>query len=394
MKELWLFTRKFPEGPGETFLENAMPVWAEHFDRVVVVPMFRGVGEAALPPGVVVERPWENAFKPLSKRRTLRQGAEVARLMRAHGGQSPMPERFSHARQLLHKADMLQRILMPRYDPARVTMLCAWMEDWVNVLGIVKRRDTRVRFATLAHGSDLYAERRTGGIIPYRAQQMQQVDRVLCISAHGARYLGEHYPEHEGKVMLTHLGTLDRGVAVWSPGDVLRLVSCAYLRPPKRVHLIAEALRQVVRPVHWTHFGDGPGRGAIESLLRDLPSHVSVELKGGVDQSALMEWYRQTPVDLFVHLSGHEGVPLALMEAASFGIPLLANDVGGVGEVLRPAAGVLLPADITATGLASRLDGGTLDRWLDPDVRAGVRAHWQEHFAAQRNFQRMVEALP
>lgn len=396
MRELWLFTRKYPEGPGETFLDHAMPVWAEVFRQVVVVPMFRGAGGASLPKGVELLRPWDRDHEhaAIGAGATVMRAGEVLRSVSAHGGSSAFAERLSHARQLLWKADILRRDLMPRYDPSRVALLTAWMEDWTNVLALEKRRDPRIRFASLAHGSDLYVDRRPDGVMPHRAMQMEAVDRVCCISEHGARYLREQWPDMAGKVVATHLGTTDHGLAPWQPDDVLRIASCAYLRKPKRIGLIAQALQQVKRRVHWTHFGDGPDRAELDTLVRLLPQNIKVDLKGDVDQRALTDWYQTHPLDLLLHLSGHEGVPLALMEASSFGIPIWANDVGGVSEVLRPEAGLLLPAAIGAEALAALLDSDAPAAWCDKGRRDGVRAHWKAHFDARRNFRHLAEMLP
>lgn len=395
MKELWVFTRQFPSGQGESFLENALPVWREQFGRVRVVPMFRGKGMTPVPDGIDVVDLWaDEQFKALSPLATLLHAPLVAKILRRRGAIAPgeRAEVFSHARQLARKALIVRERLLPDYDPTRVSILCAWMEDWVNVLGLLKGARPDLRIATMAHGWDLYEHRRPTGRIPFRPSQMEVLDRVFCISAAGRRYLEQRFPQHTGKLDLVHLGTLDHGAAPWSPAPVLRLVSCAYLRHPKRVQDIARALALVKRPVEWTHFGDGPLRPELEALVAELPAHITTELKGSVPNSAIIDRYRQHEVDLFVHLSNDEGLPLSMMEAAGFGVPLVANDVGGVGEIVGPRTGVLLPAGAGAKELAALLDGD-LGPLLDKDQRAGVRAVWHDRFNAERNFRLLGEAL-
>ncbi len=394
MKELWLFTRTYPEGTGEAFLADALPVWTNMYDRVLVIPMFAASGEVPLPPGAELFRPWADAFRTIGITQSIGESPRLWRLLAQRSGAGSPALALSHVRQLMYKRDAIIQQLMPRYDPDRVAVLSTWMEDWVNVLALVKERDPRLRIATMAHGSDLYAERHTHGRIAFRARQMEWVDRVLCISRHGANYLHERYPKQAHKVVTAHLGTTDHGPAPWSPQETLRVVSCAYLRKPKRVDLLARALALVKRPVHWTHFGDGPDRERVVALVNALPPHITVEWKGQVPAAAITAWYKTRAADLLVHLSGHEGVPVALMEAASFGIPLLANDVGGVGELLTPQAGMLLPAAVDAHTVAAWIDGPEVDRWKTPQARTGVRQHWERHFAAHRNFKRIAQLLP
>lgn len=393
--ELWLFTRSFPEGSGEAFLESALPVWARQFERVLVIPMFRAAGTAPLPSGVEVARLWDDPFQPLAGCSTMARTIPLLRMMRQHGDASgvTLAERISYARQLLRRAEIVRRRLMPGYDPKRVVLLSAWMEDWVSVLGLVKEKVPALRFATMAHGWDLFEHRRTGGTIPYRRYQMQQVDQVICIAASGREHLSKRFPDQVDKLRLRHLGTLDHGSAPWSPASVLRLASCAYLRPPKRIELIAEALTHVRRSVHWTHFGDGPLRSALEAVIKRLPAHVIVELKGNVGNAEVLQWYRKHPVDLFVHCSGKEGLPVALMEAASFGIPLVANDVGGISEVVGVRSGVLMPAEASAMEWAAMLEDERTDSMRTASFREGVREFWMEEFSASNNYSHIGSML-
>ncbi|MEO8590179.1 MAG: glycosyltransferase [Flavobacteriales bacterium] len=393
--ELWLFTRQFPTGSGEAFLESALPVWARQFDRVRVIPMFEGKTSVTLPSNVDLVRLWDDPFVPLSVGGTLARSASVLRTMSRNqgGGTIALPEMFSHARQLLRKAQVVQARLMPSYDPARVVLLSAWMEDWVSVLGLVKEQVPQLRFATLAHGWDLFEHRRPGGVIPYRRYHMRQLDRVICIATSGRDHLREQYPASAENIVLGHLGTTDHGPAPWSPDATLRLVSCSHLRAPKRLDVIAEALLRVKRPVHWTHLGDGPLRAALEELVRQCSANVRVALKGNVSNEDVLRWYHTHPVDLFVHASAKEGLPVALMEAASFGIPLVANDVGGVREVVTERSGVLLPAEAGPAEWAAFIDGPHVEPMRTPAFREQVRAFWMDSFNAERNYRHIGSLL-
>ncbi|MCU0318893.1 MAG: glycosyltransferase [Flavobacteriales bacterium] len=396
-KALWLFTRQFPEGKGEAFLESALPVWREVFSEVRIFPMFAGEGRVQLPSGIQEERLWSDAFSTAS---VLETAANVGAFWHLLSNRDPrrsiplgeLPEAISHARQLIHKAQVVEQRSMPAYDPDRVVLLSTWMEDWVNVLALLRRKHPALRFSTMAHGWDLYEHRRRNGTIPYRSAQMAAVDQVLCISDPGAAHLAQRFPAMANKVRITHLGTQDHGAGPWEPSGTLRVVSCAYLRHPKRIDKLARALARIQRPVHWVHFGDGPDLSALHALVKGLPPHITVELPGSVANAAVLHHYRTRPVDVFALISEDEGVPVSLMEAASFGIPLLANDVGGVRAVVTAESGVLLAADADEERIAE----GVLDaasRSADPERRADVRKFWQQHFFAPDNYRRIGALL-
>ena len=396
-KELWLFTRQFPEGRGEAFLESALPVWCSLFERVRVFPMFRGAGGVALPAGVEVQYLWDDMHRTAGPFRTLSRLPHVLLTMHDRGDNwrldpAAAQEAFSHARQLLFRADRLEQLLYG-HDLERIALLSVWMEDWVSVLGGSRVRGRHVPFSTMAHGWDLYAHRRASGHIPYRHAQLRQVGQVLCISDHGAAYLRRHHPAQAHKVLVTHLGTADHGPGPWYPAKEIRLLSSAYLRPPKRLDRLVDALHHVDRPVHWVHFGDGPDLEALKQRAKGLPPHVRVEWRGAVPNDAVIRHLRTEPVDLFVLLSDDEGVPVSLMEAASFGIPLLANAVGGVGEVVTPDNGVLLPTDTAPEVLAATLVRAVDTHAGDAHFRVGVRHFWQENFCASTNYRTLAQCI-
>jgi glycosyltransferase involved in cell wall biosynthesis len=60
--------------------------------------------------------------------------------------------------------------------------------------------------------------------------------------------------------------------------------------------------------------------------------------------------------DSFVFTSSAEGMPIALLEAAMLGLPIVAPAVGGIGEFIDADTGWLVPANPTADDYARALD--------------------------------------
>ena len=262
------------------------------------------------------------------------------------------------------------------------------------MLSLWRSLDPRVRFFTRMHGFDLFAERSPDGWPPFRSYQLAHADRAFVASQAGVDYLLKQYPGHQEKFHLARLGTRDHGPAPWSSATVLRVMSCSNLVPLKRVDLLVEALQQVKSPVEWTHVGDGPERGQIERSITGLPSNVRATLLGSLPNTRLIEHYKQRSIDLFVHLSETEGgVPVALQEAASFGIPLLACDSGGVREIVDERTGVLLSHQASAAEIARQIDAHSTSTRNTSIFREGVRASWSERFRAEQAFGTFAEQL-
>ncbi len=113
----------------------------------------------------------------------------------------------------------------------------------------------------------------------------------------------------------------------------------------------------VQRPVKWSHIGDGDERSIIEQVLERVGDNVGVSLLGQLPHESVIDWLRENEVDVFVNVSTTEGVPVSIMEAFSFGIPVIATNVGGTREIVDDSCGVLLSADFTSEELGEVLEG-------------------------------------
>lgn len=86
--------------------------------------------------------------------------------------------------------------------------------------------------------------------------------------------------------------------------------------------------------------GDGELREASEETVRREGLEERVRFLGvRSDVGKLM-----SAADGFVLASAWEGLPMVLLEAAASNLPAVATDVGGVAEIVRPEAGLLIPA--------------------------------------------------
>lgn len=98
--------------------------------------------------------------------------------------------------------------------------------------------------------------------------------------------------------------------------------------------------------------GTGATR-AVEALARELGIADRVQCPGWLGEEAKRRALAEA--DVFVLPSYTEGLPMALLEAMSWGVPVIASPVGGIPQVIREGVnGLLVPAGEVA-GLASAL---------------------------------------
>lgn len=400
MKELWLFTTRFPYGMREAFLENELPVLSERFERVRIFPEHPEGPLRPVPANVSVELPVKDPFTRASAKEMLAAWPLVLKLIIALLRDAPSlavlrsqwPTLRSRLAQFIHRAAVLRRTILPTYRPDKVLVYAYWTHDWVTVLGLLRERMPTLRFISRAHGFDMYEEQNVNGWIPFRSFQLRHVSRVYCASRSGLEHLQERWPARRGQFELAQLGTSDHGPAPFDPQGPITVVSCSFLIPRKRVHLLIEALALVKKPVKWVHFGGGEDEVATKEAAARLPAHVVVELHGMTRNEDLIAWYKAHSVDVFVHLSHLEGgVAVAVQEATSFGIPVIAADSGGVRELVGPRTGLLLGKDPSPTEVAALIEGVRSSAMGTRAFRDQVRETWRAGFEARTVFNGFVD---
>ena len=162
-----------------------------------------------------------------------------------------------------------------------------------------------------------------------------------------------------------------------------RLLCPAALIPRKGHSYLIEALSLLDRDVELWLAGDGELRGALQAKVSEVGLQDVVTFLGQCPREALLELYSARRVDAVVLPSLHEGIPVALMEAMSYGIPVVATRTGGVPELLEGGAGLLVPPgdpSALAEAIRSLVDDGELAQKLGEAGRRRV----QEEFAVEK----------
>lgn len=239
-----------------------------------------------------------------------------------------------------------------------------------------------------AHGFDLYEYRNKGNYIPFRNYILNSLDRVFVVSNEGKEYLKEKYPFALKKYTVNRLGTKDYGTCINDYDKIINIVSCSWLVPVKRVNLIIEALRNILNlQVKWVHFGNGPLMNQLLKMCEELPNNINFDFKGDLKNTEILSYYKNNYIDWFINVSESEGIPVSIMEAISFGIPVIATNVGGVSEiVINGENGFLLPKDFTPVELSEKIVKTVSIRLTDKlKFRKNARSIWMSRYNILNN---------
>ncbi len=406
---LLMLTSYYPYGQGETFVVAELEHIAPAFAGIELVPSFYTPGELPRPESNPVNLGYADTRRGLLRvprmLLSLLQALVHYRWVGDFGHILRRGHRLDNLKELvraLYRARNFERFLAERAGRAKESevMYFYWLVP--EIAGALRYRATTgagVRIVCRAHRGDLYEDLKPGGYAGLRRGIAGGVDDIYCISDHGTRYLAACFPQWRAKFHMARLGVNDPGLLNPQPaGGPLRIVSCAFVIASKRLHLIVDAIARLLEAnpalqVHWTHVGDGPLLDEIRAYAASrLDERARCDFKGYQTQAQLAALYREEAFDFIVNVSDSEGIPVSLMEAAAAGLPLVATDVGGSGEIANASTGVLLPADADVAAIANAFarfcDRGAARSW-----RQAARAHWDAHFNAARNYARFARQL-
>lgn len=178
-----------------------------------------------------------------------------------------------------------------------------------------------------------------------------------CISECGRdevlKIVGEMYKK---KVILIHLGVrVPKALSMQfrkAYADFVIVCPANFVTVKGHCFLIeacALLVKRGVKNIKCLLIGDGPLKAEIREQIERCRLHKIVMLLGFLPHNNLMRMYERNEVNAVVLPSivtskgDKEGIPVALMEAMAYGIPVVSTMTGGISELLQNGAGLLVP---------------------------------------------------
>jgi len=273
-----------------------------------------------------------------------------------------------------------------------------WLIGVSSGMAFTKMHYPEIKLISRAHAWDLYQERYELDYIPFRKEIFRYLNKLFVISEYGKQYLIKRYPTSESIYTVAKLGVEDPKFSAKSSNDgILRIVSCSYVSPIKRIDLIIRGLAEFsqLRPtvrIKWVHLGYGPLLPKIKDFSKEyLPKNIEFSSPGFLQ--SVMQFYKNNPVDIFINTSASEGIPVSIMEAQSCAIPVIATSVGGTPEIVSNTVGVLLDENPTPLEIASAICTILDEPEQFKQKKLNSKKNWDANYNAERNFSSFAEQL-
>jgi glycosyltransferase involved in cell wall biosynthesis/tRNA A-37 threonylcarbamoyl transferase component Bud32 len=227
-----------------------------------------------------------------------------------------------------------------------------------------------------------------------------RADRILCVSEAIRREVLRAPWIAPSRVAVVYSAVPARArsrAEPWRPNCPARLVSVGSLVAHKGHDVLIRAVRLLESPAELCIYGEGPEREALERLIDELDVRDRVRL-AGFDPDVLE---RLAEHDLYVHPSRGEGLGTSILDAMLAGLPVVAADAGGIGEIVQQGRTGRLVQHESAEELARAIDAALRDPEQSQRLAEGARSLVAErHGVAQLaaatlgEYERAVESVP
>lgn len=260
---------------------------------------------------------------------------------------------FFLAIERIFKKKLTTKLCLSISDSRNWVFYSAWYYGSAYAITEAKKKYKHAKTVSLAHSFEIDKIKNKYTKVLFRNVYHDRLDKVSFISQNVFSQFKKDIAEKlklslkNCEVRYLGIKKLIKGVNRRSADGIMRIVSCSYIVPIKRVDLIFRTLDSIKGiSIEWVHFGDGSQMDFIKELIRNKKNeNLNVKLIGSFKNSKIHKYYSNNPVDLFINLSKSEGIPFAIMEAIAYGIPVIATNVGGNSEIVKEGYGKLLSSN-------------------------------------------------
>ena len=399
-KSLILVTSQYPFNKGEEFVESELLFLSRYFKQIFIIPFWSKGGEKRSIPAnckiidINVSVKIEKKFRFLTWKHLSILIWSFSILLKKSKSRLYYIKNFRKVLTdlviILEESQILCDQLKPWLNSTNKIYFYWFDKPFIHFAFLKKQGKINHNLISRGLGYDYDPIQNSLGFFPYREIELEYLDKLVLNSNYGMHLVQKLYPKHAKKFESCYLGLTSRNKL--NPSNkygVFHLVSCSYVIDIKRVHLIIDILRNIHLPVKWTHIGQGPLLNEIKGLAHTLPTNIETEFPGYIP--SVMDYYETVPCDLFITTTLMEGLPFTLMEAISFGIPVMGTQVCGIPEIVTADTGFLIPVEFNPASVAAIITKYATSPYEERELlRRGAKEFFNEAFTTEKNSRHFI----
>jgi len=184
-------------------------------------------------------------------------------------------------------------------------------------------------------------------------------------------------------------------------GSSLRLIMPANMKKVKGHVYLLQAIEMLAErgiDIHVDLAGDGVLRQDILQFIQDKGLQKNVRYLGVMSHEKLLQqlgsgtWDALVLASIVTEDGDAEGVPVALIEAMSYGVPVIATETGGIPELLRNGGGLMVP-EKSPRAIADAIEHLAQDSSLREKLGKTGRKWIEEEFAMDKVAEKIVKEM-
>ena len=264
----------------------------------------------------------------------------------------------------------------------KLTHLHAHFATEPSIVAFLASRITGISYSFTAHAMDIYKEEINKKAL---VKRIDGARFVVTVSDFNKQYLTSLANGAAAKIYRIYNGIdLDRfsakGIAPRNPFTVLCV---ARLVEKKGLPILLEAcrsLRDQCTEFQCLIIGKGRLRPHLQELIQEWGLGAHVRLLGPLTQMEVLRHYCAAHIFVLPCIIGsdgnRDGLPVVIVEALAFGLPVVSTPVTGIPEVVRDSHnGLIVPsgdAAALANAIKSLIDNSSLYEHLRDNARQSV----------------------
>ena len=411
MEKLLLFyTSSYPFTDGEVFAENEIRILEKHFDKIIIIcDVDKKTNISRYLPANAEVFIFNVNISILQKLKSFAFVFTKIFWQELNFCKINLKTKFTPAIIRILLIDIIRGYLLNKYTKkilkkqascSNIYVYSYWLDYKAVACAFLKKSNPEYTAFARGHRWDIYFYANSHNYLPLRKLIFDNLNAVFCISDDGYTYLRNILKLTQENIYVSRLGTFNEFPHnnKLEDSETIEIASCSNLIPVKRVDLIIEALSLINnKNIKWTHFGDGYLMHELKERAKKLLNkpNIRFEFAGQIPNEEILQYYNTHKIDLFLNVSESEGIPVSIMEALSFGIPVIATAVGGTPEIIKNNYNGYLLSDKPSPEAISKMIMHHFSIIQEEKLLIRTNAYntWKENYNALNNYDFFVKTL-
>ena len=220
--------------------------------------------------------------------------------------------------------------------------------DRAATVALVTSRLLGIPYSVTAHADDIYNE----PVLPF--EKLSEAQFAVTVSEFNRKHLLQNFPALDSRRIFVLHPWIDTSqihpIPVRPKEQIFRILSVGRLVENKGHQFLITAcgiLNQEGLDFECHIIGQGPLHAELKAMIEAQGLRERVHLLGAQPQSEVFHFLHQTNVFVLACViaqnGDRDGMPVAIAEAMAMEVPVISTDIVGIGEMVQPGTGYLIP---------------------------------------------------